>query len=326
MDTKTDGASHAQWQSARVGAQPATVYYDGACPLCRREIAFFRRRALPGAVRFEDVSAWAPDTEKDGLDRGRAMRRFHVSLPDGNMVSGARGFAALWRVTPGLRLIGRVAERAPLVHVLEWGYVRFLGVRPWLQRLAGSLDADTCDTVCPGVVAKDALPSWLLAELRSDHAGETGAVQIYRGIQMVSRDTAVRDFASRHMTTEARHLQLMEQLVPPGRRSRLLPLWRIAGWLTGALPALFGPRAVYITVDAVESFVDAHYAAQIAALDADGPHAALRQRLLECRAEELSHRDEARESTGAPAGLIGRIWRWVVDTGSKAGVAIARRI
>ena len=99
---------------------------------------------------------------------------------------------------------------------------------------------------------------WFTADLRTDHAGEVGAVMIYRGILAVTRDAGVRHFAQEHLATEAGHLAQIEPLLAPHQRSRLLPLWRIAGWLTGALPALVGPRAVYATIEAVETFVDQH--------------------------------------------------------------------
>ena len=103
----------------------------------------------------------------------------------------------------------------------------------------------------------------LIADLRTDHAGETGAVMIYRGILAITRDAGVRHFAQAHLATETEHLAKIEPLLAPRQRSRLLPLWRIAGWLTGALPACIGPRAVYATIEAVETFVDQHYAEQI---------------------------------------------------------------
>ena len=170
------------------------------------------------------------------------------------------------------------------------------------------------------------LPPWLEAELRSDHAGETGAVLIYRGILAVSRDPSVHDFAVRHMATEQGHLRLIEQVLPAPRRSTLLPLWRVAGWLTGALPALFGRRAVFATIDAVESFVDHHYQQQIDRLDAAGSHPALRAMLAQCQEEEVHHRDEARGLGDGPPGPLLRLWLAMVDGGSKAAVAAARRI
>jgi len=171
------------------------------------------------------------------------------------------------------------------------------------------------------------IPAWLVAELRSDHAGETGAVRIYDGILAVSRDAAVRDFATRHRATEQGHLDLLEGLLPPAERSRLLPIWRVAGWLTGALPALFGPRAVFATVDSVETFVDHHYRAQTDRLAAEGILPEIHALLERCREEEVHHRDEAREAgQGAARGPLLGAWTWLVGAGSAAAVAAAKRV
>ena len=138
------------------------------------------------------------------------------------------------------------------------------------------------------------IPEDMLSCLRSDHAGETGAVYIYRGIRAVTLVESVREFALQHQVTEERHLEIMNQILPREHRSRLLVLWRLAGWLTGALPALFGARAVYRTIDAVESFVDEHYRLQIDKLQTRPRDRKLRDILKACRADELLHRDEAR--------------------------------
>ena len=115
------------------------------------------------------------------------------------------------------------------------------------------------------------LPAALVADLRTDHAGETGAVMIYRGILAFTRDPGMRHFAQGHLVTEMGHLAQIEPLLAVGQRSLLLPVWRIAGWMSGALPALFGPRAVYATIEAVETFVDHHYAEQIQSIDQQDP-------------------------------------------------------
>ena len=168
-------------------------------------------------------------------------------------------------------------------------------------------------------------PDWLTAELRSDHAGEFGAVRIYRGILAVTRDPALRAFAERHGETEQSHLDLIETLLPVAQRSRLLPLWRLAAWLTGALPALFGTGAVYATIDAVETFVDHHYQHQIDRLDRERIFAELRAALEQCREDEVHHRDEAR-GQAASLGPALRAWCYLVGAGSAAAVMAARRI
>ena len=176
-----------------------------------------------------------------------------------------------------------------------------------------------------GTCADVAVPEWLWPELQSDHAGEAGAVEIYRGIRAVSRDPDVQRFAERHAATERRHLRLIEEVVPRARRSRLLPLWRLAGWLTGALPALFGPRAVYRTIAAVETFVDGHYAAQTHQLAGLAPYRELHDLLESCRLDEVAHRDDAAQRTSGRPSLVARIWHRLVGAGSVAGVALAKR-
>ena len=177
-----------------------------------------------------------------------------------------------------------------------------------------------------------ALSDHLLRELRSDHAGETGAVFLYRGILAVSRDPAVRRFAQQHLATEQQHLRDIAVRLPRHRHSRLLPGWRVAGWLTGALPALAGPRAVHATIAAVETFVDRHYQAQIAHLQALPPAQrppGLLPLLQACQADECHHRDEAAAlaaAAGTATGWLLRAWCALVGAGSAAAVGLARRI
>jgi len=179
-------------------------------------------------------------------------------------------------------------------------------------------------TDCPRDALRALTPA-LARELRTDHAGEAGAVMIYRGVLAISRDPALRAFAEAHLATERQHLAWIEALM--ASRSRLLPLWRLAGWLTGALPALAGPRAVYATIEAVETFVDRHYAAQLAMIDA-APDAAvlapLRTLLARCQQDEQAHRDDAGQRVGGPARGLLALWTACVGAGSAAAVRVSR--
>lgn len=292
-----------------------TVFYDGDCPLCRREISFYRRRHGADAVGWVDVSRSYQPEVAPGLTKASALTRFHVRESDGRLVSGGAAFAALWEALPGFHALGRLFRLRPFSWMLERIYRMFLLIRPRLQAMA---------TPNPTRPASDR-PAWLVGDLRSDHAGETGAVAIYRGILAVSRDADIRSFAETHLETEQRHLDLMEEALPARDRSMFLPLWRVAGFITGALPALFGRDAVFATIDAVETFVDHHYAEQVERLSQEGIHADLRDLLERCRLEEIDHRDEARQSASRPYGHLIRIWRWLVGAGSAAAVALARR-
>jgi ubiquinone biosynthesis monooxygenase Coq7 len=170
---------------------------------------------------------------------------------------------------------------------------------------------------------------YLERELRSDHAGETGAVYIYQGIAAIARisnDIELINFAKNHGTTEAKHLELMEAVLPPDLQSRLLVLWRIAGWLIGAIPALFGRRAVYATIAAVETFVEQHYQDQIDHLRSEGQDNGLLQLLQRCQADEIDHKEESKSMISGALPLVTRAWCSVVSWGSAAAVVVARRL
>jgi predicted DCC family thiol-disulfide oxidoreductase YuxK len=109
-----------------------TVWFDGACPLCTREIALMRR--LDRAQRIEFVDVVEPGASCP-LDQALLMARFHAR-EDGVILDGAAAFAAMWRAIPLLRPLGLLARIPMILRVLEWGYVQFLKVRPTLQRLA----------------------------------------------------------------------------------------------------------------------------------------------------------------------------------------------
>jgi len=166
-------------------------------------------------------------------------------------------------------------------------------------------------------------------ELRSDHAGETGAVYIYKGIIAVAtlrQDIELIHFTKHHGATEAEHLQLIELVLEKKYHSHLLGPWRLAGWLTGAIPALFGRKAVYATIAAVETFVEQHYQQQIDHLKKQGGHEELLELLIRCQADEISHKNEARSKVLAPTPFALKIWCALVGSGSATAVLLARQI
>ncbi|WP_431271372.1 thiol-disulfide oxidoreductase DCC family protein [Dankookia sp. P2] len=104
---------------------PLTVFYDGGCPVCTREVALYRDRIGAAGLDWVDVSRAAPE----GLDQQAALARIHARLPDGRLVSGAAAFAAIWQRVPGFRWLGRLVAWAPVAPLAELGYRGFLRVR-----------------------------------------------------------------------------------------------------------------------------------------------------------------------------------------------------
>jgi ubiquinone biosynthesis monooxygenase Coq7 len=137
-----------------------TVYYDGACPLCRREIALYRR--AEGAQRIAWIDASTCEAAQLGADLARdaALARLHVRRSDGALVSGAAAFAAIWGRLPAYAWLARLGSSRPALALMEAAYSAFLSSRRLWRGAPASASA---------------LPRKGLADLRADHAAAAGA-------------------------------------------------------------------------------------------------------------------------------------------------------
>lgn len=136
--------------------------------------------------------------------------------------------------------------------------------------------------------------------IRVDHAGEHGAVRIYDGqLAVFDKIPGMEKTAAliRHMAAqEEAHLSHFDALVVERnvRPTAFGPLWDMAGFTLGAVTALMGEKAAMACTAAVETEIDAHYAAQYDELE-NGMDDDLRATIDKFRAEEAEHRDTALE-------------------------------
>lgn len=121
---------------ADVPTDRPVVFYDGGCPLCRREIAHYRRLDRQGCVEWVDITQQPERLAAHGIVFADAMRRLHLRKGDGRIVTGASAFAALWGYLPYYRLLAVLVSLPGIVRLLDWGYVRFADWR-WERRCAG---------------------------------------------------------------------------------------------------------------------------------------------------------------------------------------------
>lgn len=117
-------------------AKPLTVYYDGACHLCSREIEHYRKLDPAHRLRFVDISDLRFSAEAEGLDARAIRKEMHVRLPSGELAVGVPAFIAIWEALPGrgFELLAKAA-RLPLVNpLLRGGYQIFAAIRPLLPK------------------------------------------------------------------------------------------------------------------------------------------------------------------------------------------------
>ena len=118
--------------------QNFTVYYDGACPLCTKEIDTYRKATGAEELTWMDAANCDPAMLGDDLDGQTALARMHVRDENGKLISGAAAFAAIWARLPKTRWLGKLMGTRPVLWILEPAYILFLKIRPLWRKPAKS--------------------------------------------------------------------------------------------------------------------------------------------------------------------------------------------
>jgi predicted DCC family thiol-disulfide oxidoreductase YuxK len=117
----------------------SSVFFDGSCPLCRREIAVYQHLKADLPIDWIDITQ-ADFVAPAGQSVDGLMKRFHVTTPSGDLLSGAQAFVHIWSQLPGWRWLARLARLPGMLALMELSYRGFLRIRPRMQRLARRLD------------------------------------------------------------------------------------------------------------------------------------------------------------------------------------------
>jgi predicted DCC family thiol-disulfide oxidoreductase YuxK len=100
------------------------VFYDGACPLCMREIRMLRRRDRRARIRFTDIAAESFDATAVGLTWEALMERIHGRLPDGTLIEGVEVFRRLYAAV-GFRALVNLSRAPGVSQLLDLAYRLF---------------------------------------------------------------------------------------------------------------------------------------------------------------------------------------------------------
>lgn len=126
--------------------QNISVYYDGLCQLCSREIQHYRKSRGSENIRFVDITSPEFQAQKEGVDPVQVHKVMHVRRSDGSLATEVDAFIAIWSVLPSYQWAARLAQQPGVRHLLNAGYQVFARVRPWLpRRKAPCADSPYCE-------------------------------------------------------------------------------------------------------------------------------------------------------------------------------------
>ena len=165
------------------------------------------------------------------------------------------------------------------------------------------------------------VPDSMIKWMRSNHAGETGAVWIYLGARCIFWNKKILDMTIEHYESEKCHLIVKNHILPKNNHSKLLILWRILGFCLGFFSALIGYRFFCITIQSVETFVEKHYKEQIDFLYENSISFELISLLERCCDEEVEHQIDAKLHKGHEKNnSFEKFWANLIGSGSSLAV------
>jgi predicted DCC family thiol-disulfide oxidoreductase YuxK len=117
------------------------VFYDGACPLCMREIQMLQDRDRRQRIRFVDIAADGFDAASVRLTWETLMDRIHGRLPDGTLVEGVEVFRRLYTAV-GFGPLVALTRLPGITQLLDLAYHAFARNR---LRLTGRCVDGACE-------------------------------------------------------------------------------------------------------------------------------------------------------------------------------------
>ncbi len=110
------------------------VFYDGKCGLCRREIAYYKKRDTQSLIDWIDVMEDRKILQQHQISEATALKHMHALMEDGQLVKGMDAFIAIWQRIPGWQWAASTANVKPIKILLDlvyevFAYVRFKSYR-----------------------------------------------------------------------------------------------------------------------------------------------------------------------------------------------------
>jgi len=106
-----------------------TVYYDGKCGLCRREIEYYKRVAPADRFVWLDIATDPASLADLDISQADALRRLHARDASGAVYVGVAAFIAIWQGLNYWRYLAMIVNLPFLKPLAAFTYDRFADYR-----------------------------------------------------------------------------------------------------------------------------------------------------------------------------------------------------
>ncbi|MDD7805172.1 MAG: DUF393 domain-containing protein [Endozoicomonas sp. (ex Botrylloides leachii)] len=111
-----------------------TVFYDGKCRLCSKEIKHYRKIAPSDIFNWQDITESEEDLRKDNISLSEALRFLHAKDHTGQVYVGVDAFILIWKQLKRWRILAMLVGLPTIRQVANAAYHAFANWR--FKRLA----------------------------------------------------------------------------------------------------------------------------------------------------------------------------------------------
>ena len=102
-----------------------TVFYDGKCGLCSKEINHYRNIAPDGIFDWQDITESADDLRKEGVALSEGLKQLHAKYENGQLHVGVDAFILIWTQLKRWRVLGAFVGFPIIRQIANFAYRKF---------------------------------------------------------------------------------------------------------------------------------------------------------------------------------------------------------
>jgi len=106
-----------------------TIFYDGKCGLCAKEINYYKKTAPPGIFDWQDITVSPHDLEKEGISLADGLRELHARDDQGKIHVGVDTFILIWQQLAGWKILAWIVALPFIKQIVRFAYKVFANWR-----------------------------------------------------------------------------------------------------------------------------------------------------------------------------------------------------
>ena len=106
-------------------SETISVYYDGICNLCSKEISYYKKIAPPLTFNWIDIARNGKALEAYNIKQETALKYLHVIDTSGKLFVGVDAFEIMWRHLPFWKILALLLKLPPIKYLAKIIYASF---------------------------------------------------------------------------------------------------------------------------------------------------------------------------------------------------------